>query len=821
MAQGRINFGIGFTVDQSGLNQLKQSLASLQQMGPKDIVGASSVQDAKSRLQQVKQTAEQVELALQNAFNPTLNTTDITKFKTELLNSFSSLDQLRAKLTEAGAQGSQAFRQITNTLTSVKLPLKETHSLLQSMQTTFLNTVKWSIASSAINAVTSSVQKAWSFTKELDKSLNDIMLVTEKSSDEMAQFAVQANKAARALKASTTEYTNAALIYYQQGLSDEEVAARASTTTKAANVTGQSADAVSEQLTAVWNGYKVSAQETELYIDKLAAVAASTAADLEELSTGMSKVASAANNMGVDIDQLNAMLATTISVTRQAPETVGTAFKTIFARISDIEAGQDGETTLGEYTKQMAQIGFNVLDANGKIRDMGEVIEEIGSKWSVLTREQQISLAQTMAGTRQYNNLLALFENWDMYTKSIRTSSEAVGFLQEQQDEYAESMEAHLQDLKTAGENLYIQLLDPDSINFTIDQITKIINGLAFISDSVGGMIPIITVLGSALLKAFSGNLASWLVTTWTNIRNTNSEAQLLKNALVNIGEIKNTSGLDKYSEKVLTLREQLIQLKQAGVLTNEEFNAIEDNLLILSNQANNLDSLKENLGGMSGRYEKLTKSGLFTDKVDSTKVNYKEMEAWGKDQFAAGKTYNSKEQPEFSSIGNLDQMSTELKTMESDTNTIVDSINKKLATLGSGADLSEKEIKELQQEFEKLDTIADKVANSSFSEQLSSDIKILQAGIKPLQGDTKALAANYESVASKVKSLGKDIGAVTRKTGAEVQAVSRGTAQILNADIDRAEQNAQQSAAAIEAQFNNMKATKAVKGMIGFLLVY
>jgi TP901 family phage tail tape measure protein len=64
----------------------------------------------------------------------------------------------------------------------------------------------------------------------------------------------------------------------------------------------------------------------------------------------MSKVASAANNMGVDIDQLNAMLATTISVTRQAPETIGTAFKTIFARISDIEAGQDGETTLGEYT---------------------------------------------------------------------------------------------------------------------------------------------------------------------------------------------------------------------------------------------------------------------------------------------------------------------------------------------------------------------------------------------------------------------------------------------------------------------------------------
>ena len=45
----------------------------------------------------------------------------------------------------------------------------------------------------------------------------------------------------------------------KQGLNDEEVAARAAITLKAANVTGQSTDDVSEQLTAVWNGYKVTA----------------------------------------------------------------------------------------------------------------------------------------------------------------------------------------------------------------------------------------------------------------------------------------------------------------------------------------------------------------------------------------------------------------------------------------------------------------------------------------------------------------------------------------------------------------------------------
>jgi len=55
----------------------------------------------------------------------------------------------------------------------------------------------------------------------------------------------------------------------------------------------------------------------------------------------MSKVASAANAMGVGEDKLAAQLSTIISATRQAPESVGTALRTIYARISDIQAGID------------------------------------------------------------------------------------------------------------------------------------------------------------------------------------------------------------------------------------------------------------------------------------------------------------------------------------------------------------------------------------------------------------------------------------------------------------------------------------------------
>ena len=67
--------------------------------------------------------------------------------------------------------------------------------------------------------------------------------------------------------------------------------------------------------------------------------------------------------------------------------------------MSDIQAGMsDDGATLDYYTKQMAALGINVLDTEGRLRDMGEVIEEVGGDWANYSREQQIAIAQTMAG---------------------------------------------------------------------------------------------------------------------------------------------------------------------------------------------------------------------------------------------------------------------------------------------------------------------------------------------------------------------------------------------------------------------------------------
>lgn len=507
MAGNRIDFTVGFNIDKTGLNQLENSLDK--------ITAKSQLPGATEQLKEAGVMAQQVGDILRSSFNYDFNQVNIGAFTQGLNSAGLSMDQLRSKFTAAGSQGTAAFSQLGSSILNTKIQIKESNTLLDQMATTMTNTVKWGIASGTFNKVTQSVREAFSYVEKLDKSLNDIRIVTNKSAESMQQFAKDANSAAKNLGASTRDYTEASLIYYQQGLSDEEVKARTETTLKTANVTGQSTSAVSEELTAVWNGYQVAAKDTEKYVDKLAAVAADSASDLEELSTAMSKVSSSANAMGVDVDSLNAQISTIISTTRQAPESVGTALKTIYARMGDLKAEGTDEfgVSLGEVTSQMETMGVSILDETGSMRDMGDVIEEVGTKWQGWSREQKQAAAIAMAGKRQYNNLFALFENWDQYNKELKVSQESLGTLQQQQDIYMESMEARQQRLTTQTEAFYSALIgDGQEVNNLVDIMTELMTVVTQFTDGMGGGFKSIIGYATILANLFKNQIGKGLL---------------------------------------------------------------------------------------------------------------------------------------------------------------------------------------------------------------------------------------------------------------------------------------------------------------------
>ncbi|MBR4983897.1 MAG: phage tail tape measure protein [Lachnospiraceae bacterium] len=157
-----------------------------------------------------------------------------------------------------------------------------------------------------------------------------------------------------------------------------------------ANVTGDAVEDVSSQLTAIWNNFYDGTKSLEYYADVITALGAATASSTAEISEGLEKFAAIGETIGLSYEYATASLATIVSQTRQAPETVGTALKTIFARIQGLSLGEtlDDGTNLNKYSDALNKVGINIFDTNGQLKDMDAILDELGSKWDNLNKAQ-------------------------------------------------------------------------------------------------------------------------------------------------------------------------------------------------------------------------------------------------------------------------------------------------------------------------------------------------------------------------------------------------------------------------------------------------
>jgi TP901 family phage tail tape measure protein len=105
-------------------------------------------------------------------------------------------------------------------------------------------------------------------------------------------------------------------------------------------------------MTAVWNNFYNGSKSLEYYADVMTKLGAATASSSDEIAQGLEKFAAVSESVGLSYEYATAALATVTAETRQSADVVGTAFKTLFARIQDLELGEtlDDGTTLGSYS---------------------------------------------------------------------------------------------------------------------------------------------------------------------------------------------------------------------------------------------------------------------------------------------------------------------------------------------------------------------------------------------------------------------------------------------------------------------------------------
>ena len=503
MANKRFDYVIGFSADTSKLSSaLKQLEAQLNNIAIGKNMPAGTLT---TQIQQASKAALELNSYLNKSINVDTGKLDLSAFSKALALGKTDLQTLRANLIQIGPAGQEAFASLARAIGQAEMPLRRSNELIDKLWITMKNTVRWQITSGLLTGFTGAISDAYRYAEDLNKSLNNIRIVTGKSTAEMAQFAKQANRTAKELNTTTTKYTDASLIYYQQGLDDKQVKARTDVTAKFANVSRENLTTSSEYLTAIWNNFAKGSKNLEYFADVIVALGAATASSSQEIATGLNRFAATAETVGLSYEYATAALATVTATTRQSAEVVGTAFKTLFSRIQDLELGKtlDDGTTLGKYSKALDAVGVSIKDSNGELRDMDRILDDIGGKWDTLNKDEQVALAQAVGGIRQYTQFIALMDNWDFMKENLETAKNATGELQNQADIFAESWEAARKNVKASAEGIYDSLIKDE---FWIDLTNGFAGFLKIIEnaiDSVGGLKGVLLGLAIILQKQF------------------------------------------------------------------------------------------------------------------------------------------------------------------------------------------------------------------------------------------------------------------------------------------------------------------------------
>lgn len=520
----RLAFSADVAQAREQLKSLQDELSKLSTL--KDInVGTRLTKE----LEQASLKAADLKVMLEKATDINTGKLNLTSFSNQLTKNGESLSTYRKALSALGPQGEEAFLQLTQSVITADAALTTGSKKLNEFKKTLANTVKWQISSNITHGIVGEIQTAYNYAKDLDRALTDIKIVTEDSTGAMANFAERANKAAQALSTTTKNYAQASLIYYQQGLNDKEVEARTAVTIKMANAAGESASKVSDQLTAVWNNFYDGSKSLEYYADVMTKLGAYTASSTDEISEGIQKFASVANTIGLSYEYATSALATLTAKTRESANTVGNSLKTLFARIQGLTLGETLEdgTDLNKYSLALEKVGISIKDQQGELKDMNTILDEMMNKWDSLSRAEQVALAQTVGGVRQYTQLVNLMENKDYFKELVGVAKNSEGTLQLQADIYAKSWEGARKRVQAAAEGIYDSLIDEEFFKDVDNIVAGVLNGINATIKGLGGVKGVLANVGALLTNIYRKDLSSGLSTFGNMIYGLTSKGQM------------------------------------------------------------------------------------------------------------------------------------------------------------------------------------------------------------------------------------------------------------------------------------------------------
>lgn len=448
-------------------------------------IGRKNQEYQNLKSEQVKIEAQQVELESQKPIESSSQANEAIGIKTNLN---IAADQTY-NANQSGGNGD--FGGIKDLELTTKGLEKQSTSLGKAFK-------QFSIYALAVRTARQALNSAAKTIKDLDKYLTEQAMVTGRTRKETYALLKLYQQMAGELGATTKEVAEVATQFMRQGKTAQDAMTLTRAAISAAKVAGISATESVNYLTTALNGFRLSAEDAMRVSDKFASIAAQSATSYEEIAIALSKVAAQANMAGMSIDYTAALLAKGIETTREAAETIGTALKTIIARmreLTDYGATLEDGMSINNVETQLRYVGIALRNQNGELYSTEEVLDELGGKWEELSSNQQAAIAKALAGTRQQSRLIAMMGNYERVTELQQIAQRSAGATAAQAATYMQGMEAALNKVSVAWEKIVTASTKSDVVIGIIDGFGNFLDVVGTIFESTSAMIPIFVLI--------------------------------------------------------------------------------------------------------------------------------------------------------------------------------------------------------------------------------------------------------------------------------------------------------------------------------------
>lgn len=346
--------------------------------------------------------------------------------------------------------------------------------------------------SQALSPVTDFLTGGINVAADFERSMAEIQARTGITADELARVQDVALEMGAATAFSAQQAADAFLQLLSSGQTMEQAISTLPSVLSAAAASGMELGAAADGVTDVLAMFGLEVSDAESVVNSLSKAAGASSATMPDLLDALSNVGPVASQFGMSVNETVAALAALSENGIKGAE-AGTALKSMLLQMAQNTPAA---------TAAWEELGTSLYDANGNMRDMDTVLDELGAALSELPVEEQNRLMMDLAGSYGIMALSALTGRVGI--SEMEDAMTAAAGAAEVADARMAGWSGANEALQGSLETLQIQALTPLMENVLtplVQELTTVVNSVTeWVEANPELASTLITILGAGVL---------------------------------------------------------------------------------------------------------------------------------------------------------------------------------------------------------------------------------------------------------------------------------------------------------------------------------